>query len=418
MALVVWCCLLAAAVLWGHALNESGYRIKLNAPPFVGRYEWRITWRLLVPVGFGAILAALLPPLTRRLPWRALAPFLATVAASWALALALVNGWDSVTNPVARDTEYLAAVPVVESAGAFLSGFTTNIDDYPLHVQGHPPGFVLLLWSLQRLGAGGPGWVAALEIAGGAAMVPAAVVALRGLAGEDAARAAAPFVALAPIAIWVATSADAFFAGVAAWGVALFVLACTSRRREAYGDALAAGAGLLLGFALYLTYGALALGAIVVAVALARGAYRALLVAALGVAAVALAFTAAGFWWPDGVAASIASYEAGVASTRPFAYFAVANIAAFAVALGPAVAAALVELRDRRVWLLVGPALMGVAAANLSGLSKGEVERIWLPFAPWVLVATCALARRWRRGWLTAQVLGAVLVQTGLRTPW
>ncbi len=42
---------------------------------------------------------------------------------------------------------------------------------------------------------------------------------------EATARLAAPFVAVAPTAIWIAVSADGYFAGVAAWGIALLALA-------------------------------------------------------------------------------------------------------------------------------------------------------------------------------------------------
>jgi len=283
-------------------------------------------------------------------------------------------------------------------------------------VQGHPPGFVLLLWSLNMLGLRGTGWVAAIEIAGGAAMVAAAVIAVRELAGDPAARAASPFVALAPSAIWVATSADAFFGGVSAWGVALFVLA--SNREGGRSVVYALAAGMLLGCALHLSYATLLLGLIVIAVGVVRGSWQAMLVAACGLAAVAAAFYAGGFWWFAGLAATLARYRAGVASTRPFAYFALSNLAAFGAALGPAVAVGLARLRDRRAWLLVGPALMAVAVANLSGLSKGEVERIWLPFTPWLLIAGCALPPGSQALWLAIQALVAVAIQTAVRTPW
>ena len=36
-------------------------------------------------------------------------------------------------------------------------------------------------------------------------------------------------------------------------------------------------------------------------------------------------------------------------------------------------------------------AALAIAAADLSGLSKAEVERIWLPYAIWLLVATAWL---------------------------
>ena len=39
-----------------------------------------------------------------------------------------------------------------------------------------------------------------------------------------------------------------------------------------------------------------------------------------------------------------------------------------------------------------------VVLADLSGMSKAEVERIWLPFVPWLTALDCALLpERWRR---------------------
>ena len=53
-----------------------------------------------------------------------------------------------------------------------------------------------------------------------------------------------------------------------------------------------------------------------------------------------------------------------------------------------------------RLWLLVGGGLLAALAADVSGLSSGEVERIWLPFTIWVLPAGAALwtSRRARAG--------------------
>jgi hypothetical protein len=76
------------------------------------------------------------------------------------------------------------------------------------------------------------------------------------------------------------------------------------------------------------------------------------------------------------------------------------------------------------VWL-VGAAVGAVLLADVSGMSKAEVERIWLPFVPWIVVAAAALAtgvgraaRRIPRGWLAAQVGLAVLVSVAVRSPW
>ena len=45
-------------------------------------------------------------------------------------------------------------------------------------------------------------------------------------------------------------------------------------------------------------------------------------------------------------------------------------------------------------------------------MSKGEVERIWLPFVPWLLLSTARCCpRRWRRPALAVQVVFALVVQ-------
>ena len=59
-----------------------------------------------------------------------------------------------------------------------------------------------------------------------------------------------------------------------------------------------------------------------------------------------------------------------------------------------------------------------VLAADLSHMTAAEVERIWLPFVPWLLVPCALLDRRWRRVGLAAQVLTALVVQHLLDTGW
>jgi hypothetical protein len=259
--------------------------------------------------------------------------------------------------------------------------------------------------------------VAGLEILGGALAVPAVLVAMREVADESTARAAAPFVAVAPVAIWVATSADALFAGVSAWAVTLMILATgpSGGRRTVY----AVAGGLLFGVTAFLSYGLVLLAIIPAAVAIHRRCWLPLAIAALGAATVFAGFAMAGFWWFDGLAATHTQYYAGVASRRPYLPFLLVDLACFVIALGPALAVALGRLRDRRIWLLVGSALAAVGLAALSGMSKGEVERIWLPFSIWVLPAGAVLALGPRRaGWLASQVAFTVVLQTLVRSPW
>ena len=69
--------------------------------------------------------------------------------------------------------------------------------------------------------------------------------------------------------------------------------------------------------------------------------------------------------------------------------------------------------------LLPAAALAAVALADLSGMSKAEVERIWLPFVPWVLLATATLApRRLLRPLLAVQAALALAVEVGVTEPW
>ena len=57
----------------------------------------------------------------------------------------------------------------------------------------------------------------------------------------------------------------------------------------------------------------------------------------------------------------------------------------------------------------------------ISGMSKGEVERIWLPFAIWLLPAGAVLAagrRRVATGWLGLQATAAIVVAAAVKTSW
>jgi hypothetical protein len=217
------------------------------------------------------------------------------------------------------------------------------------------------------------------------------------------------------------SSADAFFAGVSAWAVALVVLA--TGRRGARSALLAVGGGFLFGVSAFLSYALVLLTVIPVVVAITRRRVRVLWFAALGALPVFAAFVAAGFWWLAGFAATRRRYWAGIAHHRPYGYFVVANLAAFGLAVGPAATVAVAWLRNRSVWLLTGSAVAAVAVADLSGLSKGEVERIWLPFVPWILLATAVFGATRARGreapgWLAAQATTGLILEMAVRSPW
>jgi hypothetical protein len=278
---------------------------------------------------------------------------------------------------------------------------------------------LVLYGLLDRAGLSGRGWAAAAVVVVGASTAPAVVLTAGAVAGEAAARRAAPFVVLAPLALFVATTGDAVFMALGAWAVALLALALHHRRAS-----VGAAAGAVGALALYFTYGLVpllaCLGAVVVwrAAAAAKPVVAVLVAAGLGGAAVVALWTAAGFWWLDGLRATHHFYGLRAGNDRPYGYFLLADLAVFALMLGPAGIAALLHVRRSAVAALVIAALVAVALADLSGLSKAEVERIWLPFMPWVLLATATLPARRTRAWLTAQVGLAIGLQLTIAWPW
>ena len=56
--------------------------------------------------------------------------------------------------------------------------------------------------------------------------------------------------------------------------------------------------------------------------------------------------------------------------------------------------------------------------ADLSGLSKAETERIWLPFALWILAAPALLPPPSHRFWLALQAGGALAINHLILTNW
>jgi methylthioxylose transferase len=417
--LLAWALLIAVGWALGTTLNARGRDILLNAPPLYGHWDLRLDAGVAIPVVAAAAMAAAAPAARRSLGWRSLLLAVWAASLTWALSLALADGPGAITDPLEGPNEYLPAVALVDSPGELLTTFTERIGDYTTHVRSHPPGMLLGLWGLDSIGLGGSLAAAVVVLAVGASAMPAALIALRALAGEERARLAAPFMVVIPAAVWIATTADAMFMGVGAWAVALVVIAIAGAP-GARSDACALAGGLCFGIVAFLSYGLVLLAVIPLAVAASRRRLRPLALAAAGAVAVALAFLAAGFWWLDGFFVVREQYLMSIARNRPYEVFVITNLSAFAIVVGPAVFIAIARLRDRAVWLLVGAALTAVAIANLSGMSKGEVERIWLPFVPWVLLAAAPLPRdpRATRVLLGGQAAVAIGVQVGVRTPW
>lgn len=426
--------LVVAAIVVGMATGARLYGGAQfpNASPRFGEYP--VLAHLAPHTGPGTPLAVLLavavvawgPALAERLRWRALLALAYLTSLAWILALALVDGWrHGVVHRLATRDEYLHEVPGITDIPAMLRTFTTRIlslqpDSWTTHVSGHPPGATLTFVWLDRIGLGGP-TAAALFCVGAAGLVAVAVPVTVGALGRvDLARAAVPFVCLLPGAVWLGVSADAMFAGVAAVGVMLVALGAARNVMV-----LCAAGGAVLGWSIFLSYGLLLMAPIALAVVLVTRCWRALAYAVPAALAVVGVFALAGFWWPEGYELVVRRYYEGIGAVRPYWYWVWANLACLALVVGPAVAAGLRRAapefllpRPSPVVALARGAALAVLTANLSGLSKAETERIWLPFAVWLVVAAATLPRRSRPWWLAAQAATALAVNHVLLTNW
>ncbi|MEV2240367.1 hypothetical protein [Micromonospora sp. NPDC049891] len=444
IAVLVAVGLFAAAAAVGGLLYLLGRPVQASAAPLYA--HWR------PHVGPGTPLASAVavlvcwrgPALAARLPWRRLLVLSYATAVAWTLSLALIDGWQrGIAGRLTTHHEYLHEVPGVTDIPTMLGAFTTRIldfqpDSWTTHVAGHPPGALLVFVWLDRIGLSGGGWAGALCILVAALTAVAVPHTVHLLGTDDAARAVLPFAALFPGAVWSGVSADGLFAGVTATGVALLAYGVT---RGSAGGALAGGA--LLGFGCYLSYGLVLMAPIAVAVVLLGHRHRRAAWWTLGgVALVAGAFTVAGFDWLTGYHLVIERYYQGIASRRAYGYWVWANLTILVVVAGPAAAVvlrrasvagwrAVASLRpgsdvlkshrdDPRYasWLLPLAAAAAIVAADLSGYSKAEVERIWLPFTGWLMVGTALVPSTSRRTWLTAQAAVALTVNHLLLTAW
>ena len=434
VGVAVWALVVVVAIAWAE-LDPLAPEAGVHAAPFYGR--WGV--HDLAGLGPAFALAVVLmwgwPALTkgRSVRWTAAAAGIASVA--WALALAASGGVSGVWTPLGNRHGYLGVAPDLDAA-TFLRTYVDRLAHYPTHVKGHPPLMPLVLRGLDAVGLDGAGGAAVLTFVVWGLGVAAVVATVAELGGQSVAASASGPIAVLPAAVFAATTYDAFFTGATALTIAALVYA--ARRHGWRSDAAALVGGALAAACLHLSYGLAPLALVPAAVMARERRVRPLAVAAVGGGAVVAAFVAGGFWWLDGLEATRGFYAEGLSRFRPYGYFVFAgNPAALALAVGPVVAAGFGALvgavvgragraRLRAVvaagWpLLALAALVAVTAADLTGLSNAEVERIWLPFMPWLAVAAAVVvggSARAQRAWLGASLALGLVLQAVLVTPW
>ena len=220
------------------------------------------------------------------------------------------HGWCRVTAPLTTRHRVRAVRRRDHRVGSFVDGFTEPAPALPSTSRAHPP---------RPRSSRGPrpcraGWgrlVAALALAGWGVAVAAALVAARSVAGEPAARRAAPALALLPGAVWAGTSPTPCSAAAARRRLALAVLGRAARARAGRGPL--ARRGVLLSPSW--RAGAGREPTVVRPAGRRLDAWTAWWPSAAG-AVLGPWAAAAGFWWPAGLAAARHAYWAGVAS-RP-----------------------------------------------------------------------------------------------------
>lgn len=432
--------LVVTAALVGAAIKRSKDTLHVGWPPLYANWLPHVGPGTPAALVIAVAVVAYGPLLAARLRWHTLLLASWGTATAWAFSLALVDGWHrGIARRLTTRYEYLQVIDRFHDIPATLRDFTHHIllgspDHWPPHVAGHPPAATLTFVLLDRIGLGGGGWAGMWCVTVGATTAAAVLVTVRTLADEALARRTAPFLALAPAAVWMGTSADGYFTAVAAWSVALLALAVTAHRSRA----AACGSGLLFGLTCYLSYGLTLVALIGVGVlVLGQRRIRVLPFLLAGTAVVPLVFTFAGFDWWEAYRLLVERYHQGAGGFRPYGYWVWANLACTVLVVGPATvaglrraAAALARERERvlpvrdmsglsnefRLSLLVFAALLTLLVADLSGMSKAETERIWLPFASWLLAAGALLPRP--RAWLAAQAALALLLNHLLLTGW
>ncbi|HWL34769.1 MAG TPA: hypothetical protein VNQ77_01120 [Frankiaceae bacterium] len=364
--------------------REAGMRVGVPGAPFTGEYRLKVeVGTVLAPAVAVAVLAATRAGLFERLGWRRLLVLSWLAALAWALALAVVDGGNGLAYPIANPDEYLRDVPAVgDDPVGYVRDFVRDAPGYSVATRNHPPAPVLLLWLLGKLGITRPSLIGVVVTALGCLHVPAVAAAVRSLCGEVATRRLLPVLVLAPYAVWVAVSMDGVTAALTALFVALGVVASEPGRTPRW----AISSGVALGIASLFSYSVGWLAAIPLVVCFIRR--RATTIAFIGTGAL-VPFALArvmGFDWPAGLTVAQADWSVRIGPHRSWLLWAVLDLVVLVVACGPHVVTAARRIRRTPGWPFLVGAGIGVGFAIGSGLARGEVERSWLPFFPWLLV--------------------------------
>jgi methylthioxylose transferase len=401
--LTIWLVLsvIGLAAAWFTVAQHA--RFGFQAAPFAGRYRLALGPATpLAPVVAALVLLASVRAVLDRYRFGVLQVAAYLAGLSWSLSLAAVAGTAGLSRALTGTFGGFAGdARGVDHPLDFLRGFIARSAHYSPATRGHPPGPVLLLAGLDRLGITGTAAVGLLLTAVGALFVPLTVAAVRSVCGEEPARRYTPVLALAPYAVFLAGSMDAVVAALGAAMIAAGARASETDRRGWSCAGWAALAGLLLGLAALFSYAAPWLGLALVFLYFARRRPFLNLATGIGALAVPVLAAALGFSWFAGLTAAHAGYSAQVTASLAAPYRSILvwvpiSLLALLVTSGPAFVASMRKVRNTPGWPFLAGAGIAVTFSLLAGLARGGVQTAWLPFFGWLSVG--ATAPEWQAG--------------------
>ena len=405
---------------------QSDARLGTASAPFLGRYKIRVgPGSVLAPIVAATVVALAVRGVFERRGWHEVQLFGYLTGLSWALALALVDGWSGLTKALGSPEEYLGDVRRVDDDPlGYIRNFTAEAATHSVATRGHPPGPVLLLWLLERAGITNHITLGFLITALSALTIPLVLSAVRDSVGESAARRYLPVLVLAPYAIWAAVSLEAIVALLGACALVTGVRASRRRVRGWPSIGWALLAGLLIGVAALFSYAAPWLGLSLAFVYFARRRPFLNIASGVGVLVPVLCAQLVGFGWADGLLAAEADYNSRVVPYRSVLWWSAMSVVALLVATGPVILASARKVRNTPAWPFLVGAGSALVFSMVAGLARGGVEHAWLPFFPWLTVAAVAPERQAGPPVPTPILLVglgaavAIVVEAVLVTPW
>jgi len=424
--LLVWCLAALVGLLLTAWAVRSGARLGTSGAPFLGRFQFRLSpMSVLAPlVAVGVLALGVRDWFDRAAWWRVqLLAYLAGLA--WALSLALVDGFAGLTRSLADPDNYGADLTDVHGQPwRYLHDYVSDPAGHSTAARGHPPGPVLALWFLHRLGLDSPLGLAVVVTALGVSTIPLVLSAVRGVSGATTARRYAPVLILAPYALWTAVSMDVFVAVLGAASIACGVQASMPARRGWSATGWALVAGVLIGLAALFSYSAAWLGLSAVCLYFARR--RPFLNVATGIGALIPILVAdqLGFPWLAGLEMARNDFQSRVEPTGPVLWWAAISVVALLLAAGPALVASVRKMLNTDGWSFLVGGACAVLFSIGAGLARGGVEHAWLAFFPWLTVAAVAPERPGGPPPPAPLLLAgggavaAVVIDSVLATPW